>query len=95
MPPCNPASSSSEHNTRIGPIRKKPSPQLIGGLGAFVSTASGLVAALGYFVQAKVYHKDNPIAFSYSVCRLASNPPLDNLNDQTLTLSRLLQPLLV
>ena len=36
-------------------------------LGGFVSTASGLGNALGYFVQAKVYQKDNPVSLSYSV----------------------------
>ncbi|KAL8951240.1 MAG: hypothetical protein Q9222_002768 [Ikaeria aurantiellina] len=36
-------------------------------LGAFVSTASGLGNALGYFVQAKLYHKDDPVQLSYSV----------------------------
>lgn len=43
-------------------------------LGAFVSTASGLGNALGYFVQAKVYHKDDPIALSYSVSQTVSDP---------------------
>ena len=40
---------------------------VIWSLGAFVGTASGLGNALGYFIQAKVYHKENPIELSYSV----------------------------
>ena len=40
---------------------------VIWSLGAYISTASGLGNALGYFVQAKVYHKENPIELSYSV----------------------------
>ena len=40
---------------------------VIWSLGAYVGTASGLGNALGYFVQAKVYHKENPIELSYSV----------------------------
>ena len=50
---------------------------LIWCLGSFVSTASGLGNALGYFVQARVYNKSDPISLSYSVrdsgvCALAT-----------------------
>lgn len=48
-------------------ISKKSITTAIWCLGSFVSTASGLGNALGYFVQAKVYHKDDPIDISYSV----------------------------
>ena len=48
-------------------MSKKTINLIIWSLGAFVSTASGLGNALGYFVQAKVYHKDNPIELAYSV----------------------------
>ncbi|KAL9133327.1 MAG: hypothetical protein Q9175_005496 [Cornicularia normoerica] len=46
---------------------KKSTTLLIWCLGSFVSTASGLGNALGYFVQAKVYNKSDPISLSYSV----------------------------
>ncbi|KAL9065488.1 MAG: hypothetical protein Q9161_008193 [Pseudevernia consocians] len=46
---------------------KKLTTMLIWCLGSFVSTASGLGNALGYFVQAKVYNKSDPISLSYSV----------------------------
>ena len=48
---------------------KKSITLLIWCLGSFVATASGLGNALGYFVQAKVYNKPNPISLSYSVRR--------------------------
>lgn len=40
-------------------------------IGCFVTTASGLGNALGYFVQARVYNKPDPISLSYSVRRLS------------------------
>lgn len=49
------------------PPAKKTIILIIWCLGSFISTGSGLGNALGYFVQAKVYHKDDPIALSYSV----------------------------
>ena len=46
---------------------KKLTTLLIWCLGSFVSTASGLGNVLGYFVQAKVYNKSDPVSLSYSV----------------------------
>ena len=53
---------------------KKSTTLLIWCLGSFVSTASGLGNALGYFVQAKVYDKSDPISLSYSVRRPRTLP---------------------
>ncbi|KAF6218707.1 hypothetical protein HO133_005249 [Letharia lupina] len=46
---------------------KKATTLFIWCFGSFVTTASGLGNALGYFVQAKVYNKRDPIVLSYSV----------------------------
>ncbi|CAF9935387.1 MAG: hypothetical protein ALECFALPRED_006371 [Alectoria fallacina] len=48
-------------------LLKKFNTLFIWCLGSFVTTASGLGNALGYFVQAKVYNKPDPISLSYSV----------------------------
>lgn len=53
--------------------KKKSITLFIWCLGSFVTTASGLGNALGYFVQAKIYNKPDPISLSYSVGRF---PPL-------------------
>lgn len=54
-------------------LLKKFNTLFIWCLGSFVTTASGLGNALGYFVQAKVYNKPDPISLSYSV-RLPPRP---------------------
>ena len=60
-------------------------------LGCFVTTASGLGNALGYFVQAKVYN-EAPIRLSYSVRFNALRLISSSLEGQVLTFHRLLQP---
>lgn len=57
------------HNFQNWSSLKKSTTLFIWCLAAFVTTASGLGNTLGYFVQAKIYNKPNPISLSYSVRR--------------------------